>query len=474
MLGNQFVKKNKKDTMFHFIGIGGTGMCGIAEVLHNAGYSVSGSDAANNKAVERLRSLGITIQIGHQVDLIKNAQFVIYTTAVSQDNLEMQYAYDNLIPTLKRAEMLAELMRDKFSIAVAGTHGKTTTTSLISSILTQAGKDPTFVVGGLVKQANANAKLGQSNYIVLEADESDASFYDLHPKLAVITNIDSDHIDHHDGNLDAYRQSFITFLHNLSVYDGCATICLDNEGVRSIIHQIARPIVTYGFHQNADFRISNDQYFENASSFRVHYNNTHIDIELALGGRHNVLNATAAIATISAIDDVTDAHIQQALKHFKGVGRRFEILGHFKVTQNNHDVMVIDDYGHHPTEIMAVLDSIDLGYKDRQVIMVFQPHRYSRLRDYFDNFVTVLAKVDHLILIDVYSAGEPHLANFDTQSLTKALRLVGKTPIYLEDLKELPKVISGLISSKSIVLTQGAGDITQASKNIMDYFANEQ
>ena len=454
----------------HFIGIGGTGMCGIAEVLHNAKYRVTGSDSSCNKAVLRLQTQGVKIQIGHEIDLIKEAKIVVYSTAISKINPEYEYARKNLIPLLRRAEMLAELMRDKRAIAVAGTHGKTTTTSLISAIFIEANLDPTFVVGGLVKQAKSNAKLGSGEYMILEADESDSSFYHLHPSVSVVTNIDCDHMEHYKGDYKKYKKSFINFLHNLPFY-GYAVICIDDAGINSIIQKISRTVITYGFHDEATYRVKDDEYSEDHSKFTVErgLQQKPLQVSLALAGRHNVLNATAAIAVATA-EGIADKYIKTALQKFQGVARRFETIGKHNIFRDENPILIVDDYGHHPTEIRAVLESIATGYRNKNVIMIFQPHRYSRLKEFFEDFVDTLVNVQQLIVIDVYSAGESLIPQYDSKSLCRALRQRGAEPIYTASFQNIPQIVYKQLQPNSIVLTQGAGNITQLAKEINSYF----
>ncbi|MFL0796814.1 MAG: UDP-N-acetylmuramate--L-alanine ligase [Cellvibrionaceae bacterium] len=447
----------------HFIGIGGTGMCGIAEVILNQGYEVSGSDIAISAVTQRLTALGAEIKIGHAEDNVSNVDVVVTSTAIDPENPEVIAAKENRIPIIRRAEMLGELMRYRHSIAVAGTHGKTTTTSLVASVLAEGDKDPTFIIGGRLNSAGTNAKLGASRYLVAEADESDASFLHLQPMVSIVTNIDADHLETYEGDFERLKQTFVEFLHNLPFY-GLAVLCVDDSVVREIIEQVSRPMLTYGFSEDADFTIRDLTFDKTESTFVVDRpdGRDSIAIKLNCAGRHNVLNATAAIA-VATDEKISDSAIQTALENFQGVGRRFEHLGDFEVAGGT--AMLVDDYGHHPREVQAVVDSVRNGWPERRLVMVYQPHRFTRTRDLYEDFVSVLSQVDVLVLLDVYSAGEKPIPSADGRSLARSIRQRGSVdPIFVADIEELPDVIAGLVQADDIVLTQGAGSVGRISK----------
>jgi len=442
----------------HFIGIGGSGMSGIAEVMLSLGYAVQGSDLKANKQTKRLESQGATIFIGHAADNIKNADAVVVSSAVDETNPEVVAARELLMPVVQRAEMLAELMRFRYSIAVAGTHGKTTTTSLVASVLAEGGLDPTFVIGGRLKSADANARLGQGEYLVAEADESDASFVHLKPMLAIVTNIDADHMSTYDGDIDKLRAGFVEFLHNLPFY-GLAVVCADDPGVNEIMGDIGRSVLTYGLGDDAGVRAENIRFDSDLTSFDVIRGEDRdpLRISLRLPGLHNVRNALAAIAVADELQ-VSDAAVINALENFEGIDRRFQNLGEVKTDTGK--VLLIDDYGHHPTEIEATLAAAKSGWPKRRVVLVFQPHRYSRTRDLIDDFAQVLSAADVLILLDVFAAGEAPIAGADGRAIARAVRSRGVLePVFVETLDELEPVLKGLVADGDLVLTMGAGDI---------------
>ncbi len=446
----------------HFIGIGGAGMSGIAEVLINLGYQVSGSDIKDGKATQHLKSKGATIYIGHHAQNISGCDVVVTSTAVSKDNVEVVEAISHRIPVIRRAEMLAELMRFRFGIAVAGTHGKTTTTSLLSVLMTEGGLDPTFVIGGLLNSAGTNAKLGESHYLVAEADESDASFLHLQPMIAVVTNIDEDHMSTYGGDFQQVKEAFKSFLHQLPFY-GLAVLCTDDEHIREMATLIGKPILSYGIENEADFQAIDIQQQGSLTHFKLRRLNNKNDIPVTLNmpGRHNVLNALAAIAVASELG-VTDESIAEALTQFKGVGRRFQING--EITVPGGTALLVDDYGHHPREVLATINAIREGWPDKRLVLAFQPHRYSRTRDLFEDFVEVLNEVDVLVLLDVYAAGEQAIVGSDGPALSQAIRQRGKLmPIFVKEIKQLPGVLKEVLLAGDIVITCGAGDIGAAS-----------
>ena len=442
----------------HFVGIGGSGMCGIAEVLLTQGYKISGSDLKTGAVVERLASLGTKICIGHVAENIQGADVVVVSSAINESNPEIKAALDARIPVVRRAEMLAELMRFRHGIAVAGTHGKTTTTSLIASILAEAGQDPTFVIGGKLTQAGTNARLGESRYLVAEADESDASFLHLQPVVSIVTNIDADHMSTYGGDFEKLKRTFLEFLHNLPFY-GLAVICTDDEIVSEIMPKISRPILTYGFNEEADYRAINFKQIGREISFTVVRPGKHapLDISLKIPGRHNALNALAAIA-VATDEGIDDQYIVSGLAGFQGVGRRFQLMGNFPVGEG--EVMLVDDYGHHPREVEAVIKAVREGWPDRRLVMVYQPHRFSRTRDLYEDFVKVLSSVDTLILLDVFAAGEPAIPGADSRSLSGSIRQRGKLdPLFLDNNTDLESLLAGVLRPGDLLLTQGAGDV---------------
>ena len=442
----------------HFVGIGGSGMSGIAEVMLSLGYAVQGSDLKASKQTKRLEKQGATVFIGHAADNIEKADAVVVSSAVDETNPEVVAAREKVMPVVQRAEMLAELMRFRYSIAVAGTHGKTTTTSLVASVLAEGALDPTFVIGGRLKSADANARLGQGDYLVAEADESDASFVRLKPMLAVVTNIDAEHMSTYDGDIERLRAGFIEFLHNLPFY-GLAVVCTDDPGVNEIIGDIGRTILTYGLNDDADLRAQNIRFDGGLTRFDVIRSGDQPSLEIALGlpGLHNVRNALAAIAVADELQ-VSDAAIVKALQEFEGIDRRFQIFGEVETAAGK--VLLVDDYGHHPTEIAATLAAARNGWPDKRVVLVFQPHRYTRTRDLMDDFAQVLSDADALILLDVFAAGEAPIAGADGRAIARAVRSRGSVePVFVETLDALEPVLKDVLRDGDLVLTMGAGDI---------------
>ena len=454
----------------HFIGIGGAGMCGIAEVLQNQGYAITGSDIAESANTRRLKDLGATVFIGHAESNIEFADVVVYSSAVTMKNPEMRAAAEAKLPLLARAEMLAELMRYRHSIAIAGTHGKTTTTSLLASVLAASGADPTFIIGGLLNSAGTNARLGESRYLVAEADESDASFMHLQPMVAVVTNIEADHMGTYGGDFEKVKETFINFLHNLPFY-GLAVLCIDDPSVREIMPLVSRPKLTYGFSEDADFRIENISQHGGETRFEVYHRETsnRLPITLNMPGRHNALNATAALAV--AVDEGLElAAIKQGLENFSGVGRRFDVQGVFPL--GDGEIMLVDDYGHHPTEVAATILALREGWPDKRLVMLFQPHRYSRTSDLYDDFVDVLCEVDVLLLLEVYAAGEKKIAGADSRSLGRSIRLRGQVdPIFVQDEVDVLGILEGIVADGDIVVTQGAGSVGALAKQLSETLA---
>lgn len=458
------VPEMRRVKTIHFVGIGGAGMGGIAEVLLNEGYNITGSDIGENQVVKRLTALGAKVTIGHHENNVDKASVIVVSTAIDSENPELVAANEKRIPVVRRAEMLAELMRFRHGIAIAGTHGKTTTTSLIASIFAQANLDPTFVIGGLLNSAGTNARLGSSRYLIAEADESDASFLHLQPMVAVITNIDEDHMETYQGDFEKLKDTYIEFLHNLPFY-GLAVVCIDNPVVREILPRISRQVITYGFSQDADVRASNYQQAAGMSSFVVEREGSApLSLSVNLPGEHNVLNALAGVAV--AIDEgVEDKAIQQALQGFAGIGRRFEKLT--TLSTEHGEMTLIDDYGHHPTEVKATIDAMRNGWPDKKLAMVFQPHRYSRTRDLYEDFVEVLSEADYLFLLDVYAAGEAPIANADSKSLARSIRQRGQVePIYVSDSSQLAELMAANLRDGDMVITQGAGNIGAIARSL--------
>jgi len=475
------IKKMRRIHSVHFVGIGGSGMSGIAEVMLSLGYAVQGSDLKPNKQTRRLEAQGATVFIGHAANNICDADAVVVSSAVDETNPEVAAAREQLMPVVSRAEMLAELMRFRYSIAVAGTHGKTTTTSLVASILAEGGLDPTFVIGGRLKSADANARLGEGDYLVAEADESDASFVHLKPMLAVVTNIDADHMSTYDGDIEKLKASFIEFLHNLPFY-GLAVVCTDDAGVNEVLGDIGRSVTTYGTNEDADIRAVNIEFSENTAEFDV-VRSSKVEetlgdtqsvvqlmhVKLRLPGMHNVRNSLAAIAVADELQ-ISDAAVMAALEKFEGIDRRFQSLGEVKTSSGK--VMLVDDYGHHPTEVAATLAAAKSGYPDRRVVLVFQPHRYTRTRDLLDDFASVLSDADALVLLDVYAAGEEPIPGADGRSMARAVRTRGAVePVFVENLDDLAGVLEDVLNDGDLVLTMGAGDIGAYAQSLPELLA---
>jgi UDP-N-acetylmuramate--alanine ligase len=443
----------------HFVGIGGSGMGGIAEVLLNLGYEVQGSDLKAN-----------AVSIGHAAANLGAADVVVVSTAVSRTNPEVAAALAKRVPVVPRAEMLGELMRFRYSVAVAGTHGKTTTTSLVASVLAEGGFDPTFVIGGRLKSADSNARLGAGRYLVAEADESDASFMHLQPMISIVTNIDNDHLATHEGDFGRLKQSFVDFLHNLPFY-GLAVLCADDEQVRGILPDVARPYVTYGFEAAADFRAVDVR----REGLQSHYVATRprqepIAVTMNLPGRHNVLNSLAAVAVASELG-IGDAHIQRALLNFQGIDRRLQQLGDLHWAEGS--ATLVDDYGHHPTEVAATLDAVRQGWPGRRVVLAFQPHRYSRTRDLLDDFGRVLGTSDVLLVTEVYGAGEAPISGADGRAICRAVRSRGLVePVFVERVEDLAESLRAVLRDGDLVLTMGAGNIGAVAHELKNRLAS--
>lgn len=446
----------------HFVGIGGSGMCGIAEVLLNEGYAVSGSDIVESKVTQRLRELGIEVFIGHRAENIVGASVVVVSSAIHRGNPEVDAAIAQRIPVVRRAEMLGELMRYRYGIAVAGTHGKTTTTSLIASIYGEAALDPTFVIGGLLNSAGTNARLGTSRYLIAEADESDASFLHLQPMLTVVTNIEADHLETYGGDFEKLKDTFVEFLHNLPFY-GVAVVCIDDPTIEQILPRIGRTVITYGTSDKADLQVCNYMQMQAGSFFTVkRKDNPDLQVKLSLPGLHMAKNATAAIA-VALEEGIDEQFILSALEHFDGVGRRFQRYGRFQ--SPNGVVSIVDDYGHHPSEVKATIQAVREGWPTRRLVMVFQPHRYSRTRDLYEDFVKILQLVDVLILVEIYPAGEEKIVGIDGRHLCGSIRAKGKLePHFAESVDEVPTLLDKLCQQGDIVLTQGAGNVVQVAR----------
>ena len=473
------IPEMRRISLIHFIGIGGAGMCGIAEVLINQGYSVSGSDLQASAVTRRLSKLGAQIYFEHEAGNVKEADVVVVSSAINERNPEIVAARERRIPIVPRAEMLAEIMRFRHGIAIAGTHGKTTTTSLIASILAEAGLDPTYVIGGRLNRAGTNACLGGSRYLVAEADESDASFLHLTPMISVVTNIEADHMHTYGGDFAKLKQTFIDFLHNLPFY-GAAVLCIDDPVVREVSPSISRALLTYGVSEDADYRAINIRQEGMHNHFTAIRPGELTDLEICLSmpGHHNVLNALAAIA-VASDEGVDDGSIQRALAEFQGVGRRFQVYGDYKVASTKASasgVMLVDDYGHHPSEVEATIKAIRAGWPDKRLVMIFQPHRYSRTSDLYEDFVRVLAEVDVLLLMEVYSAGEKAIPGADSRSLCRSIRQRGQLePIYIESgsglddmTKTIQDVLVNVLQDGDLLLTQGAGNVGQIAVSLAE------
>ncbi|TSE24468.1 UDP-N-acetylmuramate--L-alanine ligase [Tepidimonas sediminis] len=453
----------------HFVGIGGAGMSGIAEVLLNLGYTVSGSDLADGAATRRLRQLGARVHLGHDAAHVQGADCVVVSSAVRDDNPEVQAARARHLPVVPRAVMLAELMRFKKGIAIAGTHGKTTTTSLVASVLAAAGLDPTFVIGGRLNSAGAHARLGQGDYIVVEADESDASFLNLLPVMAVVTNIDADHMDTYGHDFGRLQQAFVDFLHRMPFY-GAAVLCVDDAHVRALLPQVQRPVTPYGFSEDAQVRALDVRAAGTRMHFRVQRRNgvalPELEVVLNLPGEHNVRNALAAIAVAAELG-VPDEAVLQALAEFKGVGRRFQRHGEVALPGGG-TALVIDDYGHHPAEMAATMAAARGAYPGRRLVLAFQPHRYTRTRDCFEDFVRVLGQADAVLLTEVYPAGEAPIVAADGRALARALRVAGRVePLFVPEVEALPAAILANARDGDVVLCMGAGSIGQVAAQVV-------
>ena len=462
----KLVPEMRRVNQIHFIGIGGAGMSGIAEVLLNEGYKISGSDIAESAVTQRLAKAGAKVFIGHAAENTQGASVVVASSAIDDSNPEVAAAKAARIPVIQRAQMLAEIMRFRHGIAVAGTHGKTTTTAMISMIYTEAKLDPTFVNGGLVKSAGKNAHLGASRYLIAEADESDASFLHLQPMVSVVTNIEPDHMDTYGGDFEKMKATYVKFLRNLPFY-GLAVMCADDETVMEIAPQVGRQVMTYGFIEKADYRIEDYQ----QTGFQGHYTvvcptGERIEVLLNVPGKHNALNATAALA-VAKEEGIENEAILAALADFQGAGRRFDQLGSF--IRPNGKVMLVDDYGHHPTEVDVTIKAARQGWEGKRVVMVFQPHRYSRTRDLFDDFVQVLSQVDALVMLEVYAAGEAPIVGADSKSLCRSIRNLGKVdPILVSDTEQLGDVLDQIIQDGDLILAQGAGSVSRISRGLAE------
>ena len=454
----------------HFVGIGGSGMSGIAEVLMNLGYTISGSDLSSSPTSQRLGDLGIRVFVGHDPAQVQGADAVVTSTAVQADNAEVLEARRMRIPVVPRALMLAELMRLKQGIAIAGTHGKTTTTSLVASVLAEAGLDPTFVIGGRLNSAGANARLGSGDYIVVEADESDASFLNLLPVMAVVTNIDADHMETYGHDFNRLKAAFVDFLHRMPFY-GTAILCTDDAAVRDIMPQVSCPITSYGFDEDAQVRAVNVRAVDGQMAFTVQRRNgvtlPDLEVLLNLAGRHNVLNALSAIA-IAVELNVPDAAVLKALAEFKGVGRRFQRYGEVAATAGG-SFTLIEDYGHHPVEMAATLAAARGAFPGRRLVLVFQPHRYTRTRDCFDDFVRVMGQADVVLLSEVYAAGEAPIVAADGRALARALRVAAQVePVFLADIKDMAQGIVDITRGGDVVLCMGAGSIGAVPARVLE------
>ncbi|MDP2768587.1 MAG: UDP-N-acetylmuramate--L-alanine ligase [Giesbergeria sp.] len=460
----------------HFVGLGGSGMSGIAEVLFNLGYRISGSDLSDSPTLHRLQALGIATYLGHAAAHIEGADAVVTSTAVKADNPEVLAAREKKIPVVPRALMLAELMRLKQGIAIAGTHGKTTTTSLVTSVLAEAGLDPTFVIGGRLNSAGANAKLGSGDHIVVEADESDASFLNLLPVMAVVTNIDADHMETYGHDFGRLKKAFVDFLHRMPFY-GTAILCIDNPAVREIVPEVSCPITSYGFSEDAQVRAVNVRAEGAQMHFTVQRRNgvtlPDMDVVLNLAGEHNVLNALSAIAVAVELN-IPDAAVLSALAQFKGVGRRFQSYGDLPAAGGGQ-FTVVDDYGHHPVEMAATLAAARGAFAGRRLVLAFQPHRYSRTRDCFEDFVKVIGAADAVLLTEVYAAGEAPVVAADGRSLARALRVAGRVePVFVDDIAALPQAIADTARDGDVVLCMGAGSIGAVPAKVVEMLRNQE
>ncbi len=469
MVANSVQNWMRRIDHVHFVGIGGVGMGGIAEVMVNLGYSVSGSDVARNALVERLESLGAKVFLGHDASNVEGVDVVVVSSAINEDNPEVAHARSNRIPVIRRAEMLGELMRFKQGIAIAGTHGKTTTTSLVASLLTEGGLDPTYVIGGKLNSSSTNAYLGQSEWLVAEADESDASFLSLQPVIAIVTNIDADHLSSYENDFDRLQGAFVEFLQHLPFY-GLAIMCIDDEITRSLVDRISRPVMTYGFSEDADVRGLNFRQDKMKSCFDVKLpDGTEMrQITLNLPGKHNTLNALAAVAVGWELG-LRAQNMRRAFQHFQGIGRRAQLLGALPLEDGQAELF--DDYGHHPREVAATLEAIKDGRPNNRLVVVFQPHRYTRTRDLFDDFTDALGVADVLVLCEVYPAGEAPIAGADGRALARAIRQRGVIdPIFVADIEQVGKTLEGVLVPNDVVLTLGAGSIGGVAASLPNYF----
>ncbi|RKZ55227.1 MAG: UDP-N-acetylmuramate--L-alanine ligase, partial [Gammaproteobacteria bacterium] len=451
----------------HFVGIGGAGMSGIADVMHTLGYQVSGSDIASSAVTERLKNIGVKIYNKHVAENVSDVDVVVTSTAIDQENVEVETAKANRIPVVPRAEMLAELMRFSHGIAVAGTHGKTTTTSLVTSILAEAGLDPTYVIGGKLNSSATHARLGKGKYLVAEADESDASFLYLQPMIAIVTNVDADHLPTYGGDFSRLKQAFVEFLHHLPFY-GLAVVCIDDAEVRGLLPEITRPVIRYGTDSEADVCASNIRYQGSQTLFDVLLPDAKSPIEITLNmpGHHNVLNALAAICVAHELG-VTVQHMQKALSEFEGIGRRMHMYGDIKLQQGT--VTLVDDYAHHPTEIAATLSASKNAWPDKRMVAVFQPHRYTRTRDLFEDFSQVLNECDVLVITEIYAAGEELIAGADGRALCAAIRARGRVnPIFIDDVEQLGSNLQTILQDGDLVLTMGAGSIGRIASQLRE------
>jgi UDP-N-acetylmuramate--alanine ligase len=451
----------------HFVGIGGAGMSGIADVMHTLGYQVSGSDIASSAVTERLKNIGVKVYNKHVAENVSDVDVVVTSTAIQQENVEVETAKAKRIPVVPRAEMLAELMRFSHGIAVAGTHGKTTTTSLVTSILAEAGLDPTYVIGGKLNSSATHARLGKGKYLVAEADESDASFLYLQPMIAIVTNVDADHLPTYGGDFSRLKQAFVEFLHHLPFY-GLAVVCIDDAEVRGLLPEITRPVIRYGTDSEADVCASNIRYQGSQTLFDVLLPDAKSTIEITLNmpGHHNVLNALAAICVAHELG-VTVQHIQKALLEFEGIGRRMHMYGDIKLQQGT--VTLVDDYAHHPTEIAATLSASKNAWPDKRMVAVFQPHRYTRTRDLFEDFSQVLNECDVLVITEIYAAGEEPIAGADGRALCAAIRARGRVnPIFIDDVEQLGSNLQTILQDGDLVLTMGAGSIGRIASQLRE------
>ena len=455
----------------HFIGIGGSGMGGIAEVLLNLGYEVQGSDIKANGVTRRLAQLGARVMLGHDAANVEGADVVVVSTAINRENPEVAAALEARIPVVPRAEMLGELMRFRYAIAVAGTHGKTTTTSLVASVLAEGGEDPTFVIGGRLKSAGTNARLGAGRYLVAEADESDASFLHLQPMVAIVTNIDNDHLGTHGGDFQKLRQSFVEFLHNLPFY-GLAVLCADDAELATLLPQVGRPMVSYGLAEHADVRAVDIRRAGASTHFSVlRKGHDPLPVTVNLPGMHNVLNSLAAIAVATDLG-IADSAIQQALVKFQGIDRRLQVVGEVACAGAAAGITVIDDYGHHPTEIAATLDALRQAYAGRRIVLVFQPHRYSRTRDLMDDFARVLSEADTLLVTEVYAAGEAPIEGADARAMCRAVRGRGKVePVFVPQVEQIADSLAGLLRAGDVIAMMGAGSISGVAHELAGQLA---